>query len=158
MDDLISRLSEIRSGYNCFNEDEEPFYHALSDAIRILSQRADSDTISRAAAIDAMANTLWHYPNEYYRNLNVYEFARGLVEFGLKSVPTAQPEPQWTPVTEDKPKDGEEVFVYLFDNPKSPYIAWVEGGRWYTEEFEVDREYEPLAWMPLPEPWKGEKE
>lgn len=50
------------------------------------------DLISRQAAIDAMTNTLWHYPNECYRNLNEYEFAKGLAEFGLKSVPSAQPE------------------------------------------------------------------
>ena len=50
------------------------------------------DLISRQAAIDAMTNTLWHYPNECYRNLNAYEFAKGLAELGLKSVPSAQPE------------------------------------------------------------------
>ena len=51
-----------------------------------------SDLIDRQAAIDEMTNTLWHYPNECYRNLNNYEFAKGLAELGLKSVPAAQPE------------------------------------------------------------------
>jgi hypothetical protein len=51
------------------------------------------DSISRQAAIDAMANTLWHCPNKCYRNLNEYEFAKGLAELGLKSVPSAQTEP-----------------------------------------------------------------
>ena len=50
----------------------------------------ENDTISRRMAIDAMANTLWHYPNECYRNLNEYEFAKGLAELGLKSVPSVQ--------------------------------------------------------------------
>lgn len=54
MDDLISRLSEIRSEYNCFDENEEPYYRALSEAIKILSRREDRDTISRQAAIDAL--------------------------------------------------------------------------------------------------------
>lgn len=45
MDDLINRLSEIRSEYNCFDEKEESYYHALSEAIEILSKRADGDTI-----------------------------------------------------------------------------------------------------------------
>ena len=49
------------------------------------------DLIERQAAIDAMTNTLWHYPNECYRNLNEYEFAKGLSELGLKSVPSVQP-------------------------------------------------------------------
>lgn len=50
------------------------------------------DLISRREAIDAMTNTLWHYPGECYRNLNKYEFAKGLAELGLKSVPSAQHE------------------------------------------------------------------
>lgn len=50
------------------------------------------DTICRQAAIEAMASAIWHYPNECYRNLNEYEFAKGLAELGLKSVPPAQPE------------------------------------------------------------------
>ena len=55
---------------------------------------ADEDCISRQMAIEAMTNTLWHYPNECYRNLNEYEFAKGLVELGLKSVPSMPlPEP-----------------------------------------------------------------
>lgn len=37
MDDLISRLSEIRSNYNCFDEAEEPHYRALSEAIKALN-------------------------------------------------------------------------------------------------------------------------
>lgn len=49
------------------------------------------DTIYRQDALDAMTTTLWHYPNECYRNLNEYEFAKGLAELGLKSVPSAQP-------------------------------------------------------------------
>jgi len=64
----------------------------------------NSDTISRQAAVEAMANTLWHYPNECYRNLNEYEFAKGLAELGLKSVPSAQPERQkgeWIDYAED---------------------------------------------------------
>lgn len=51
-----------------------------------------NDLISRQAAIDAMTSILWHYPNECYRNLNEYEFAKWLAELGLKSVPPAQPE------------------------------------------------------------------
>lgn len=52
MDDLVSKLSEIRSKYNCFDEDEGPYYRALSDVIKILSRLADGDAISRQQAID----------------------------------------------------------------------------------------------------------
>lgn len=33
MADTISILSEIRANYNCFDEDDEPYYRALSEAI-----------------------------------------------------------------------------------------------------------------------------
>ena len=41
MDDLISKLSEIRSKYNCFDESEEPYYRALSEAIKVLSAQPE---------------------------------------------------------------------------------------------------------------------
>ena len=63
---------------------------------------------------------------------------------------------RWIPVSERLPEDGTEVFVYLFDRP-SPYIAWIEDTHWYTDDFEVEREDEPIAWMPLPEPYRGEE-
>ena len=34
--DLISRLSELRSQYNCFDESERDAYHTLSEAIKAL--------------------------------------------------------------------------------------------------------------------------
>lgn len=37
--DLIRRLSEIRSHYNCFNEKERKVYHTLSEAIEALKGR-----------------------------------------------------------------------------------------------------------------------
>ena len=39
MSDLISRLSELRSQYSCFNESERDAYHTLSEAIEALQQK-----------------------------------------------------------------------------------------------------------------------
>ena len=36
----IERLSELRSNYNCFDEKEEPYYRALSNAIEALRKKA----------------------------------------------------------------------------------------------------------------------
>lgn len=71
--------------------------------------------------------------------------------------PEVKPEPKWIPCSDRLPEDCTEVFVYLFDSP-SPYIAWIEDTHWYTEDFEVDREDEPIAWMPLPEQYREEGE
>lgn len=61
MNDLISRLSELRCQYNCFDENERDSYHTLSEAINALSN--DGDTISRQAAIDAVENVDWYHLN-----------------------------------------------------------------------------------------------
>ena len=107
------------------------------------------DVISRQAAIDALCSECQGrcIPCKYYPCSEVK---------AINALPSAQPEPPWIPVSERLPKDGTEVFVYLFD-PPSPFIAWIEDTRWYTEEFEVERENEPVAWMPLPEPYRAER-
>lgn len=48
-----------------------------------------SDLISRADAIDAVANALWHYPNQLYKNFNKYEVAWGVVSDALRNIPIA---------------------------------------------------------------------
>ena len=37
MNDLISRLSELRCQYNCFDENKRDAYHTLSEAIKAIS-------------------------------------------------------------------------------------------------------------------------
>ena len=78
------------------------------------------------------------------------------IKYWLNCLPSAQPEQQWIPCSERLPEDDVEVFVYLFERP-APYIAWVEDCRWYTEDFEVEKENYPTAWMSLPKPYKEEE-
>lgn len=35
----IKKLSELKSNYNCFDEKDEPYYRALSDAIEVLREK-----------------------------------------------------------------------------------------------------------------------
>jgi hypothetical protein len=81
---------------------------------------------------------------------------RQLAEW-LRELKELREQTRWIPCSERMPQDGIEIFVYLFDRP-SPYIAWLEDTHWYTEDFEVERDDEPVAWMPLPEPYKSESE
>ena len=55
--EAIEMLSELRDGYNFFDDSEQPFYEALSMAIKALSCSEEpnrSDLISRQDAIDAL--------------------------------------------------------------------------------------------------------
>ena len=62
--------------------------------------------------------------------------------------------PRWIPCSERFPEDDTPVLVYLFES-NSPYIAWVSDCEWFTEEFQIEKEYEPKAWMSLPEPYNA---
>jgi hypothetical protein len=101
-DEAISILTSLQEPEAWEPQVTEKVFTALQMAIEALAKDINvpsNDCISREAAIDSMTNTLWHYPNELYRNLKEYEFAKGLAELGLKSVPSAQPERkkgEWT--------------------------------------------------------------
>ena len=49
MNDLIEKLSNLRSQFNCFDENERDAYHTLSEAIKVLSERPEpcEDAVSR---------------------------------------------------------------------------------------------------------------
>jgi len=135
-EDLISKLSEIRSEYNCFDEDGEPQYRALSEAIRILSQLADGDTISRQAAIDALTHE-WDG-----MVTSVFDV--------IKSLPSAQPEQRWVPCSERLPEKNCRCLTTneAWGSFEVDWNAWIDGQWLYPNE-------KPIAWMPLPEPYRG---
>lgn len=62
---------------------------------------------------------------------------------------------QWIPVTEHLPIIETDVLLTAYDG-KRQFVGWIDVfGKWYTsEDEEVVSGYEPLAWMPLPEPYK----
>jgi len=158
MDDLINKLSKIRSEYNCFNEDEEPYYRALSETIRILSQLADGDTISRQALCEYALN----------------QKDKSVTPNDIMRFPSAQPEQRWIPCSERMPKEDVEVLIsYRYKEGEGDtshtYIDITTYGQMYFggnkvgdhknwkapfEYFESN--YEVTAWMPLPEPYRKE--
>lgn len=59
---------------------------------------------------------------------------------------------KWIPCSERLPEYGKEVLVYVFDAYE---IAWLDERGWVhcMGTFDIDA---VTAWMPLPEPYKGE--
>ena len=69
--------------------------------------------------------------------------------------PTVQPEPHWIPCSDRLPKISEDVLLNYFDEVT---IGWLNSdGSWSIfDGQECVSADEISAWMPLPEPWKGE--
>lgn len=117
------------------------------------------ELISRQAAIDAVRATLlsWSYMPEWRDNK--------IIE-ALEQLPPIQPEPHWIPVTEQDPKESGKYLVtavigFVPDHVDDPntyeavttvnYSADTRDPiKWWGNNVE-----KVLAWMPLPEPYKG---
>lgn len=122
-----------------------------------------SDNISRQAAMDAVS----------YETFECYEARKA-----IRALPSAQ---QWTSCSEKLPDDLEEVNVTWINTDPEPYYDFLKGkpftgsavyykGRWfwysavctdYLREYGfspndfMDASIKVVAWMPLPEPYKG---
>lgn len=60
-EEAITELSDVRSDYNCFNENEEPKYHALSMAIEALQEKEQKT----GKWIDDNGNRTQQYRNNF---------------------------------------------------------------------------------------------
>ena len=95
MNDLIEKLSSLRSQFNCFDENEREAYHTLSEAIKVLSERPEpcEDTVSRQKAIDAVSDGIIREQESF---VECVEECNAMIEWAvetLKKMPSSQPEP-----------------------------------------------------------------
>ena len=125
-----------------------------------------SDLIRRQASIDAVHKEfdevcVWDESGQTTANE---------VENILYELPSAEPERKWIPVTEALPEEETDVLVSVHfegfkgktvDLPPSDYVeiaSHVEGV-WssLSDEYKVAwKKHHVVAWMPTPEPWRGE--
>lgn len=102
---------------------------------------------------------------EYDHEKNCCPRFNRVIKSALKD---AQPEPKWIPCSERLPEaecgESESVLV-CFENGTQD-VLYFNGGNWCypTGETYISRNYkngwhnEVVAWMPLPDPWKGEQD
>ena len=122
-----------------------------------------TDTISRQAAIDALWKALYEYEDKTEKQFQESEdldigdwiehriFVQNMSDIDRKTImelPSAQPEQRWIPCSDENPKaDGRYLITGKMGTVYS--LDFEDGnGRWYGG-------IKPVAWMPLPEPWRG---
>ena len=123
-----------------------------TNASNTLNALDSVDLIRRQAAIDALGERplVWdEYTDEYeLGQRNQYDSDKAAIE----TVPSAQPEQRWTPVSEKPP---EETGTYITTIDYGEY-GLVTGQRYYHGGVRGWNDECVIAWMPLPKPWKGE--
>ena len=130
-----------------------------------------SDLISRKEAIDALERekTYCMAYRDGYSPIDVFEkYNAGLTDGikALENLPSAHPEQRWIPCSERLPEDveiGEEYPTIIFcDSDGIVYVGFCEytiyGNKFWNNTDWNDVVDNVIAWMPLPEPWKGEAE
>ena len=129
------------------------------------------DMISRQAAIKAVDDL----PNCYNGYSDTYD--KACIIGLLEELPSAQPEQQWIPCSERLPEVHESgnsfsgiymqsvpVLVYGICEGEGnaqfhvvTYCDDLDGNTYWSTELDAFTITEVKAWMPLPEPWKGEQ-
>lgn len=148
MDDLISRpalMKEFADFVKRSNNSDFADTPTWNDAVSLVGSMPSAqpepceDAVSREAVLD-----------------KAYAYGNGLEPDGfcvdvedIQALPpvTPKPEQQWIPCSERLPKENGDYLVTGRQGAvnKRKY----EDGRWYGN-------WAVVAWMPLPEPWKGE--
>lgn len=140
-----------------------------------------TDYIDRQVAIDALEREKTYstaYKDGYAQTDYFKQYNMGLTD-GIKALnelPSAQPEQRWIPVSERLPEEDTEVLIsYRYkegegdtshvDIDITTYGQMYFGGNkvgnskhWRAPFEYFHSNYEVIAWMPLPVPYKGEGE
>lgn len=116
-----------------------------------------SDLISRQAALDAMETwdkfgcdpdgKLVRYDDD--KHYIPYVHYEDMVH-AIKHLPSAQPEQRWIPCSERLPEKNCRCLTTneAWGSFEVDWNAWIDGQWLYPNE-------KPIAWMPLPEPYRG---
>lgn len=88
------------------------------------------------------------------------------VEKFVDMLPAADVAPQWIPVTERLPKEICDSYWVCTDSGYQCECRWTNTNRfwpnlttdWHWNIFDIPQYTKVVAWMPLPEPYKGGEE
>ena len=117
-------------------------------------------TMTRSDAIDMLRQICSYLTagNPVWRTEPIREACDMAIEALTEKEPSA--EHRWIPVTERLPKYGDKVLVTFHNKYIDRTIIGVSYCYVQKEGFFSDKpfDYAAVAWMPLPQPWKGEND
>ena len=107
--------------------------------------------MTREEAIDILKNTIVRFGRTNGKTAYVE---------ALQMAIQALQEPQWIPCSQKLPGEDKHVLICLEDEPEEEYycrmaVGWLEDGYWNCWDDRADPRMNVIAWMPLPEPFKG---
>ena len=105
------------------------------------------DTISRQAAIDALRKCQTYLFDERDPDKKIELRS---AERAIEDLPSAQPEQRWIPCSERLPEKNCRCLTTneAWGSFEVDWNAWIDGQWLYPNE-------KPIAWMPMPEPYRG---
>ena len=144
-------MSDIQYPYQ---EHPQIAQNAKNDA-----ERAVDDAISRQAAIRALINVMT--PMKEGDTITVTIMSNDVIRDTLNKLPSVQPQ-RWIPVTERLPENRRETYWVCTDTEAQCECRWTnnrfgiaETDEWGWSIFDYPQYSKVVAWMTLPEPYKG---
>ena len=159
--EAIEVLSEIRCGYNCFDESERPFYEALSEAIEALTHfNSTSNSIKNELNDDLISrqDAIYYVKQATIGETDVMK-AWVKAQTHLMRLPSAQPERkkgEWIPTKIAKPPKAGQYLVTKQQKTGACQIATAHYNPSFDEWSGNGNFKKILAWQPLPSPYTQE--
>ena len=120
-----------------------------------------SDLISRQVIFDALIEKGQN--SKRYKLGENWELNLSEIIEAINAIPSAEPERKWIPITEALPEEEKRHYWICTDTGYQCQCRWTNdvygfgaSDRWNWKIFDIPQYQKIVAWMPLPEPWKGE--
>ena len=125
------------------------------------------DYIKREDALNAICKACYLADDEDYTSCESYQNEKDtFCEYKqfLLQVPSAQPETQWIPCSERLPEEERKEYWICTDTGYQCECRWTDVNHfwtdlttsWHWHIMDIPQYTKVVAWMPLPEPWRGE--
>lgn len=144
---LLRNLEDSLDSYCELSEEGKTAFRMAIEALSSSEIPNSSDCISRQAAIDALNRECRCGAVIDHCGL---ETAMDIIS-ELPPTHTERITSRWIPCGERQPENDNDVLVQMNDGSMMVDYRAASSNGWFWAEFDD----EPVAWMPLPEPYKG---